>query len=71
MKIIALVFKTWRVSRFMIYQETKARSHLIGLFQKMDFMSNDPSRKVFLVKFYAEIAGFVLLNQKIENSSTD
>ena len=44
-----------------------------GLYESFDFKNYfiDPSRKAFLVKVYDEIAGFVLLNQVTENSTTN
>jgi predicted acetyltransferase len=44
-----------------------------GLYESFDFKNYfiDPSRKAFLVKVYDEIAGFVLLNQETENSTTN
>ncbi|MBK2005408.1 GNAT family N-acetyltransferase [Francisella noatunensis subsp. orientalis] len=43
-----------------------------GLYESFDFKNyfEEPSRKAYLVKVYDEIAGFVLLNQATENSTS-
>ncbi len=66
------------MARFYVYDLSRECGHISedwrlpknGLYESFDFKNYfvDPSRRVYLVKVYDEIAGFVLLNQETQGN---
>lgn len=69
------------MARFYVYDLSKECGHISdewrlpsdGLFESFDFKNyfKESSRKVYLVRVYDDIAGFILLNQVTANESSD